>query len=66
MSLRAELPVLERRKETVFGKEIRVVVAVVRAGVDILRVLGDELLNLKIIECGQLNRSRNRGVGFLR
>src|SRR5262249_34897990 len=49
----------------VFGKQVRIVVAVVRASVDVLRVLGDELLYLKVIECGQLNGSRKRGVGFL-
>src|SRR5262245_51553935 len=65
LCLAAELTVLERRKETVFGKQVRIVVAVVRAGVDVLCVLGDELLYLKVIECGQLNRSRKRGVGFL-
>ena len=66
LRLASELTVLERRKETVLGKEIRVVVAVVRAGVDVLCVSGNELLNLKVVECGQLNRTRGRGVGFLR
>ena len=38
LRLPADLAVLERREETVLGKQIRVVVAVVRTGVDVLRV----------------------------
>ncbi len=63
---RPSFPLWNGAKKPSSAKKIRVVVAVVRAGVDILRVLGNELLNLKVIERGQLKRSRHHTVGFLR
>jgi hypothetical protein len=39
----------------VFGIQVRIVVAVVRAGVDRASVLRDELLDLDVVECGELH-----------
>ena len=47
-------------EEAVGGKEIGVVVAIVRAGVDGARVLRDELLDLDVVERGQRLRGRRR------